>query len=51
MKNEQVKLLSLQAQLLRYMMQNKTYLELDTADGQHFRVDLNGNRTESFRYC
>lgn len=45
----EVKLLSLQAQLLRYMMQNKTYVELDTADGQHFRVDLNGNKTESHR--
>lgn len=44
-----MKLLSLQAQLLRYMMQNKTYVELDTADGQHFRVDLNGNKTESHR--
>lgn len=45
----EVKLLSLQAQLLRYMMQNKTYIELDTADGQYFRVDLNGSKTESFR--
>ena len=45
----EIKLLSLQAQLLRYMMQNKSYIELDTADGQHFRVDLNGNKTDTYR--
>jgi hypothetical protein len=45
----EVKLLSLQAPLLRYMMQNKTYVELNTADGQHFRVDLNGSKTDTYR--
>jgi hypothetical protein len=45
----EVKILSLQALLLRYMMQNKTYIELNTADGQHFRVDLNGSKTDTYR--
>jgi len=36
----EVKILSIQAPMLRYMLQNKSFIQLDTSDGQHFQIDL-----------